>query len=669
MAETVDTEIKMDTAEDSNMVDNHDNEGPTDVTTEEHVEEDVEPAVLETAEALVDQVEQDELKTDQEDVLLSNVAPDTSDEMSAQATEVETTEAELPEDTETPQASMSSTFIPTNVVHSHEETTTDEAHDREEESEAEAEEGEVEGEVAAPAAAEAMVESDTEKDTQAEHQDRFPVTNEALVAEQERMKRAKRTELFLLEKKQWFLSLLAWEDERKAQCQAQRHILDAVFHAIQNRFATAKEIHTLFIKYLKERAAVELSYSKALAEHRKFLPRQDKDKERERDKTGLITGTFRNGLTALGQMHDQVVQEHADFAAEILKEFVGNGIAAMAAEYIRHSDTFTEKTVTLLKDIDAANLKARKAFAAHESLFREMESAMGSQKIVKNDLWLSERKFSRAAQDVIKLQKVYAAHMMNLLSELTRLEEWRISNVSNIMTKFIQRMDLMYSHLTTIHIAEALKGLTRIDALGDAKGLSDVDNLLRRAPTGESDLPLPSTMLDTAVRFVVSEMPVTKLLVREGKLERLRGKLMKEWKVANFVITKDRFLHCFKMPGDIEPSWSLHLPDCTIAFEPASGDNAFSVAEEKKGGMFSMFSKKRRYVLRAPSQDLMVDWVVALKSSPAPDTSSALNQVDADATARPSLSPAVPEPVSTDGARVQRSESEQAEFRSVSLSN
>eukprot|EP00743_Colponemidia_sp_Colp-15_P002891 GILK01003130.1.p1 GENE.GILK01003130.1~~GILK01003130.1.p1 ORF type:complete len:551 (+),score=105.36 GILK01003130.1:45-1655(+) len=424
------------------------------------------------------------------------------------------------------------------------------------------------------------------------------------------IKESKRLDMLLQDKKASFQALQAWEEHRRNQCSSQRDLLDVLFLSIQARFNSARELHGSIVRYLKDRAHVELSYSKAMAESRKHLPRMDKD-----EKGIQAAGTLREGLASLSSLHERIAVEHADFSAEITKEFLGNGVSAMAAEYSKHADTFIDKTVSLVKDMESASTKCRKNFSAHETFCRDLDALALANKQMKTDLWLSERKFVKSAVEVVRQHKVYSDHMLNLLAELRRLEEWRITNVQTIMSRFLERSEALYQHMSGTHLPEAVRGLTKINAAVEAKLLSDPDNLLRKPSTpNQPPAPAPSAMLQTVVNAVIAAAPSSRLVTREGELERQTGKVLKSWKTSSFVLTKDRYLHCFKAASDAEPTWSVNLSDCTFQFEPLVGETAISIVEEKKGGPFNMFNKKRRFILRAPTQEQMVDWLVYLKS-------------------------------------------------------
>lgn len=169
-------------------------------------------------------------------------------------------------------------------------------------------------------------------------------------------------------------------------------------------------------------------------------------------------------------------------------------------------------------------------------------------------------------------------------------------------------------------------------------------------------------------QVVLSELPsplMSKLLGKVKVLERKKDGMMGGWKLCLALMTADSFLHLFDIPssakiqagsaaevafgalipevqlpdratvekskvhkkktsdvvrpwhGLLHPSDSIVLQNSSVQFLPKSGDSCFEVSETifntGPSGFFSKTSK-RKFTLRAVTQDEAVDWIVSLKA-------------------------------------------------------
>jgi hypothetical protein len=92
-----------------------------------------------------------------------------------------------------------------------------------------------------------------------------------------------------------------------------------------------------------------------------------------------------------------------------------------------------------------------------------------------------------------------------------------------------------------------------------------------------------------------------------------QGKMMKSrWHTAHFILTQSAFLHCFDnfevAQKDLDnPLFTIDLRQCAIQLTSDEQASSFCF-EIAMGG-------KDRWILKAPSEEVMVDWMIALRKT------------------------------------------------------
>jgi len=99
---------------------------------------------------------------------------------------------------------------------------------------------------------------------------------------------------------------------------------------------------------------------------------------------------------------------------------------------------------------------------------------------------------------------------------------------------------------------------------------------------------------------------------KEGTLFR-PGKVIKSrWKEVYCALSKTGFLHYFEDRKAMEPFWSIHVPDCTVTLATQLDKYAMEISVPNNR-LFSFSSNPIVYHLKATTEELLVDWMVALK--------------------------------------------------------
>eukprot|EP00667_Euglena_gracilis_P006123 EG_transcript_6167 len=412
--------------------------------------------------------------------------------------------------------------------------------------------------------------------------------------------------------------------ERLERHHAQRKVLhahnkgvrDALLAQLLGRLTTGKAVCEDLVAYLKSQAGYD---AEAAAQHRKAGEQLEANGRQHPE-----VGTLRRCVEALATSSSVA---HTHFTS------ISDAVRTDSLKRLQQLIVDLEGRTKAIKE-DAA--KAAKGLTQHvdkvNGLYKDYQQAVSlaeSGAMVEADPYIAGVQYEAALAELKDVERAFGETLSTLVQEVDRLDRSRLDTLRAILADYVQnRTKALEGVLTGLKdaslaidaisgddfLAYSLGAQKEIAALKPDADLSPynfdaagLDPAALRERCGQ----LPSLLETMADALAPVEGQVDRDLaedvVREGWLK-LKGGLLKPKKPVYVQLTRHGFLHFFASKGGAVPETSVALVKCEV--ETEKDEHSFCV-QVKRVGMQVL--GKEKHHLQADSQELMVEWICAIK--------------------------------------------------------
>lgn len=406
------------------------------------------------------------------------------------------------------------------------------------------------------------------------------------------------------------------QQQRKLMVTHNKNVRETLVNQLLGRLMTGKAVCEDLLGYLKAQASADADF----ATHNRQAAELLEGKTRQRVEIGTVRrclealwGSSAGASTHMGSI--------GDFAKTDSMRRLQQLIQDLEARIKTVKEDSTKATKTLNQNIEKVS-----------SLYKDYQqaaTASTSGKEVENDPYIAGIQYHAALADLKDVDRAYGESLSALLQEVDRLDRQRIDTVKAIAGDYLQARiralegvigglrdaaaavdtmtgdDFLAFSLTTQRDIAAMKENADLAPYNFDVATLDSDGL--RAQCNQ----LPSLLDTTADALHPCDVPIehdfAEDVVREGWLKK-KGGLLKPGKPIYVQLTRNGFLHFFASKGGCVPDTSVALLKCEV--ETEKDEHTFCV-QVKRIGMQVL--GKEKHHLTADSQDVMVEWICAIK--------------------------------------------------------
>ncbi|CEM16914.1 unnamed protein product [Vitrella brassicaformis CCMP3155] len=316
----------------------------------------------------------------------------------------------------------------------------------------------------------------------------------------------------ILRKKDGFVALKEFEDDRRARVDAFRSLMAPLNKRAFAMLDDAKAMVSGVATALTQRLQMDKAYIDSLRRsvpHRSLSmestrggrrqqthPTQTSPPSRQSSSASSTGGEGGSGggkidcsgantvKEALRELNRQQALQMEDFVKVASEDLIQGGLQRAAVEYARVSKQHTDRVAAAWSLLETTEKDCRQKWDEYERLFRAVESTQvmslhpphdddhGSSSQGgreggggARDCWLLERFYTNAATQSRVAQDAYLKAFQQFLADFEQLEQWRCQTVRHTVNQFLQKLKV-----TTTHVSSSIDAsLTLMQALDPAK--------------------------------------------------------------------------------------------------------------------------------------------------------------------------------------------------------
>eukprot|EP00741_Cyanophora_paradoxa_P005273 tig00000865_g5112.t1 len=309
-------------------------------------------------------------------------------------------------------------------------------------------------------------------------------------------------------------------------------------------------------------------------------------------------GSLRQAWVAAFSVPTKIGQE-ALARGELLNELIKR-TSALHSELSKFEERLHSEQAKLGKAVDAASDAMAAAALNSIRATAEAEAAGAAGRPVKTDSWLFECRYRTALSGLVAAQGKQKEALVAASQEAARLEQARVETSKKVLAEWLAgEKRALLEGLKAVDAALNLAALVSPEA--DAAKFSQ--RIVNNRPA-EPPPDLTEGLIDVHASAMVE---------KHGVLKR-QAAIIKIWKESYFVLTRNGFLHYFAGKEDGEPEESVPLHHASVLMSDASiSEFSFELRAAEKGEGFFSRDRSWHLHLRAPSEEAMVEWVIALR--------------------------------------------------------
>lgn len=441
------------------------------------------------------------------------------------------------------------------------------------------------------------------------------------------------------------------------------------WHAFLQTFNRSKVENERIFEFIHRRLEVEAKYADALAQ----LPTADLGKGqggwRKADKKPKAKCAVPS-MEELVTSTEDTAAKVQHFLTTVRRDIVDDKLKALVSAYKEASDEVVGEGTASLDNVVKADRAVQAAFDDYSLVVDALLSPEEGSSEGNADLWLTDMQYRLAVQCQKDIWQDSQQKLGELFTRMKTLELNRRQTLHSLVLKLVQSQGELWAQLphiatgTSLRISELKTDPHEVETeLSDeiragARAMKEQQLQARKSPPASpSDdardvVTPPPPSADPFTDALASPLEVA--LVKRVELVERRVTvgveslpLMVKWKPALAVLTLDHWLHVFDLPPSlpadmgvqgafkaiapkpvdakgrfkkghperVSPLASLALSFCKARHRAEDGEQAFEVVQSiPNSGFVKAFKSHevRRVVLRAGSQEQMVDWVVVV---------------------------------------------------------
>jgi hypothetical protein len=349
--------------------------------------------------------------------------------------------------------------------------------------------------------------------------------------------------------------------------------------------------------YLKERCSADLEYSNALKASLQTLPHE---------KGKASSTTLKSGLVEVHVFQSYLSGVIREMAVEAEQELLQVQLGSVVRDYEKKATDANMSMSALSGELHTLSERSAKQFREHLVAFQQLEQQFSKGRVQSTCVWLSERKYMTAVKELLDLHKVYSSFIVQLSKEVQELELRRVLVIKSVMTEFIRRH-------TAIYLQDVSGVVAALEAI-EPKDNCTIDKLLDEEEAQVlANLRQAGSLEDALLTWTLEIPQSTPLVLYESYCLRETA-MLKQWRPAYLVLTKDGYLHSFSNP----PSEVFADPTNTFVKSQArwsinSADNTLVLEIKAQGRLLGLFSSVQRFQYQFSDEGTTAAWRAALE--------------------------------------------------------
>eukprot|EP00916_Digyalum_oweni_P014708 GHVL01024098.1.p1 GENE.GHVL01024098.1~~GHVL01024098.1.p1 ORF type:complete len:571 (+),score=114.45 GHVL01024098.1:18-1730(+) len=445
----------------------------------------------------------------------------------------------------------------------------------------------------------------------------------------------------LVKRKNAFVRLKEWDDDRRMRSEGIRAKIDNLFTTTNRLSLESSESIKWVIAVFEERAKLDLSYARGLC----FLAgdsctSQTKTVNRQKsnvlnEKPAHISKLART-VEDLILDHSRRTHQNSEFVAAMIKE----SVHPQEIEYKANLSTLNHQITIEIKNADCDADRCENAWKQHEIVFKKLEHELMAEdagedetrlRHARKDSWLSERQFLETALKMMRSLERLVTQSQQYVKSVMEIEKKRALWIRGVSTTLIAQLHQTQSSICdqteqaqilsdNSHECVFLQEITRF------LGVTQEDSKIQDVWSPKSrKIPHFRECADL-LEMEAAPLGVSSI-VKQTKAERQSG-IFKSWKPCFLILSSDRFVHVMEKESDLLPRITLDADFTRVRYHPVTNTNnncgLLELQEFRKSGVLTRLTGSKKYLFKIASEPELADWAHVIKNYRSNELDSAM---------------------------------------------